>query len=229
MATSSSDESSGDLRFENLFAVSDSELQSEPEKTEVSSFFAEVLKGRGFTDWEAVDQASEPLRGATISLGYAPAEEMQCERGAFLGECVQDKSSGDRIYELYTSDGFTGTITQQEIYNHHPDLRPLVLTVTCFLDEGQTAVSGNRLSGERAHTVHINTKKCYHAYVEMMNKFAEALNHNSHGLALLTPNGECLHVFEAFALEFRAQREALRKQRSAAPDVRQLSTSRRCE
>ena len=32
-------------------------------------------------------------------------------------------------------------------------------------------------------------------------------------LALLAPNGDCLHDFEVFALELRAQKEALRKQK----------------
>ena len=212
--TSSSGESSEEHRN-----ASDSETSSEPNENEVSCSFTSNLREQGYEDWEIVDRASDPLIGATISRGYDPTPGVNTECVAYVGECVQDKSSGQRLYSWCTVDGFTGISTQQEIYQRHPDMLPLVLTVTCFVDEGGIAVSGSRQSGEAVSTVHLHSKKCFSAHVEMKTKFAKALGHNTHGLVLLTPRGDCLHDVAKFAPEFFAQQEALHKQQDAVAGV----------
>ena len=225
MATSSSDEHEEEhrnvpaLAFEYLSEPN----EKQPSESEVSYKFTSDLKQQGYVDWEIVDRASDPLIGATISLsaegvvGWGRVDQWRepLRDLAYLRECVKDKSSGHRIYFWRTFEGATGISTQQEIYQRHPDMFPLILTVTCFVDEGRIAVSGCRQSGEAVPTVHLHKNKCHSAHVEMKTKFAEALGHNIHGLVLLTPNGDCLHDVAKFALEFRAQQEALHKQQDA--------------
>ena len=213
MATSLSDESSEEDHAGNLLTASDSQFLTEMGEYQISYSLAEDLKAGGFTEWEAVAKYPDPLLGAPISIVW---HGLVSNRSATIDECVHEKQSGHRIYGWCTPDGFTGVITQEEIYQRHPDMRPLILTVTCFLDDGAIAVSGHRFSGEATPTIRIHAKKCFHAFVEMKNKFAETLSHNTHGLVLLTPEGGCLHDFDVFSHEFRAQQKALHEQQDSA-------------
>lgn len=242
MATSSSDEHEEEYR--NVSALAFEYLsepnENEPNESEISYKFTLALQQQGYEDWEIVDRASDPLIHATISTSAVVGSGWRKEQVdesmeplidlAYVCECVKDKSSGHRIYFWRTFvEGATGISTQQEIYQRHPDMFPLILTVTCFADDGRIAVSACRQSGEAVPTVHLRKNKCHSAHVEMMTKFAEALGHNIHGLVLLTPNGDCLHDVAKFALEFRAQQEALRKQQDAVAGAGSQPKKRRYE
>ena len=120
---SSDGQHDGDSHFESL-SLSDEDSEFDDaffESLETGAmamdFFAEDLRQWGCKDWETVDQSSDPLPGAPIRLIPvilgAPVAEVPMR--AYIGLCVKDRSTGNRLYNWLATSGDTGVVPQERI------------------------------------------------------------------------------------------------------------------
>jgi|OM-RGC.v1.011607598 hypothetical protein len=188
---------------------------------ELDASFAAELTEAGYLDYSKVpsyDFHNDPLCDASVKiqlgaraladiLGHPVPHGARLDARAGLCGCAHDPNSENRIYRWICTEGSTGIISQKEIYENHPDMRPLVLTVGLLYESGAITVSAHKQSGEEVPAFHHHGKSAWDNFKEMKSHFARILCHDRSGLVLLTSEGACLHNYEIFAIHYRSLRQ----------------------
>ena len=127
---------------------------------------------------------------------------------ATLCEAAIHSHSGYRMYHWLSVLG-GGTISQTQIYNTYPRLRPIVLTCSLVVNVDRIQAETLTMSGERLPAIPIRAQKSYVALQHVKHLIATRLDHSACGLVLLTPSGECVHNEDVFERLFLCAKSSL--------------------
>ena len=148
-----------------------------------ASDLARALAEMGFGSCEPLryeESRRDPLIGASIWLDDPP----RCVQVALAVGAFHDRITGVRIYGWGCMDGHWGVITQMEVWERNPRLRPVVVRARLVAREGKLCVLGKLRPGNPMQEIEIESTSTHDAHLEVLFKIGKPLSRDPGGVVL---------------------------------------------